>query len=86
MAILVMTAAATLVVSNGALVPSLDVLPLGGPGLTKRIPLILLFLFTYAATVARYFATTTTRAPEFVAFPATSSRVPRRRDQEIRRS
>ena len=86
MAILVMTAAATLVVSNGALVPSLDVLPLGGPGLTKRIPLILLFLFTYAATVARYFATTTTRVPEFVAFPATSSRVPRRRDQEIRRS
>jgi tetratricopeptide (TPR) repeat protein len=86
MAILVMTAAATLVVSNGALVPSLDVLPLGGPGLTKRIPLIILFLFTYAATVARYFATTTTRAPEFVAFPATTSRVPRRRDQEIRRS
>jgi hypothetical protein len=86
MAILVMTAAATLVVSNGALVPSLDVLPLGGPGLTKRIPLIVLFLFTYAATVARYFATTTTRAPEFVAFPATTSRVPRRRDQEIRRS
>jgi tetratricopeptide (TPR) repeat protein len=86
-AILVMTAAATLVISNGALVPSLDVLPLGGPGLTKRIPLILLFLVTYAATVARYFATTTTRAPDFVAFPERGpSRAPRLRDREIRRS
>jgi tetratricopeptide (TPR) repeat protein len=85
-AILVMTAAATLVVSNGALVPSLDVLPFGGPGLTKRIPLILLFLVTYAATVARYFATTTTRVPEFVAFPERDARTPRRRDREIRRS
>jgi len=85
-AILVMTAAATLVVSNGALVPSLDVLPFGGPGLTKRIPLILLFLVTYAATVARYFATTTTRVPEFVAFPERDARAPRRRDREIRRS
>ena len=85
-AILVMTAAATLVVSNGSLVPSLDVLPFGGPGLTKRIPLILLFLVTYAATVARYFATTTTRVPEFVAFPERDARAPRRRDRELRRS
>jgi tetratricopeptide (TPR) repeat protein len=85
-AILVMTAAATLVLSNGALVPSLDVLPFGGPGLTKRIPLILLFLVTYAATVARYFATTTTRVPEFVAFPERDARTPRRRDRELRRS
>ena len=85
-AILVMTAAATLVVWNGTPVPSLDVLPLGGAGLTKRIPLILLFLVTYAATVARYFATTTTRVPEFVALPERGARAPRRRDREIRRS
>ena len=85
-AILVMTATATLVIANGSLVPSLDVLPFGGPGLTKRIPLILLFLITYAATVARYFATTTTRVPEFVSLPERDARAPRRRDREIRRS
>jgi len=60
-AILVMVAAGVMLISNGALVPSLDVLPVPGPGWVKRIPLLILFLLTYAITVARYFATTTTR-------------------------
>ncbi len=60
-AILVMVAAAMLVIPNGALVPSLDVLPIPGAGWMKRLPLLILFLLTYAITVARYFATTTSR-------------------------
>jgi tetratricopeptide (TPR) repeat protein len=60
-AILVMVAAAMLLIANGALVPSLDVLPIPGSGWIKRIPLLILFLLTYAITVARYFATTTDR-------------------------
>jgi hypothetical protein len=60
-AILVMVAAAMIVIPNGALVPSLDVLPVPGPGWVKRIPLLLVFLLTYAITVARYFSTTTSR-------------------------
>jgi tetratricopeptide (TPR) repeat protein len=58
-AILVMTTAAVLLVSNGAILPSLDVLPFGVSDWTKRIPLFLLFVLTYAITVARYFANTT---------------------------
>lgn len=60
-ALLVMTTAGLLVIQNGALVPSLDVLPVPGGGWMKRGPLLALFLVTYAITVARYFATTTTR-------------------------
>ncbi|HEU4723812.1 MAG TPA: tetratricopeptide repeat protein [Candidatus Eisenbacteria bacterium] len=60
-AILVMVTAAMLVIPNGALVPSLDVLPIPGAGWMKRLPLLLLFVLTYAITVARYFATTTSR-------------------------
>ena len=60
-AILVMVAAGMLVIPNGAFVPSLDVLPVPGPGWVKRIPLLVLFLLTYAITVARYFATTTSQ-------------------------
>lgn len=60
-AILVMVTAAMLVIPNGALVPSLDVLPVPGPGWVKRIPLLLLFVLTYGITVMRYFATTTSR-------------------------
>jgi tetratricopeptide (TPR) repeat protein len=85
-ALVVMSAAAVLVVSNGAPVPSLDVLPLASPGWAKRVPLILLFLFTYAATVARYFATTTTQVPDLAAREArASSRPQRRRATEARR-
>ncbi len=62
-AILIMVAAGTLVVSNGALVSSVDVLPYATGGLSKRIPLIALFAITYALTVARYFAATTARVP-----------------------
>ncbi|HEY6571773.1 MAG TPA: hypothetical protein VI198_00525, partial [Candidatus Eisenbacteria bacterium] len=61
LAILVMVTAAMLVVPNGALVPSLDVLPIPGAGWMKRVPLLVLFVITYAITVARYFATTTSR-------------------------
>ncbi len=61
LAILVMVTAAMLVIPNGALVPSLDVLPIPGAGWMKRLPLLILFLVTYAITVARYFATTTSR-------------------------
>lgn len=63
MAILIMVSAGILVLSNGALVPSVDVLPYATGGWTKRIPLIILFLITYAFTVARYFTATTTRVP-----------------------
>ena len=59
-ALLVMTAAGLLVLQNGALVPSLDVSPIPGSDWAKRAPLLLLFLLTYAITVSRYFATTTT--------------------------
>ena len=85
-ALVVMSAAAVLVVSNGALVPSLDVLPLASPGWAKRVPLVLLFLLTYAATVARYFAATTTLVPDLAAREArASSRPQRRRATEARR-
>ncbi len=60
-ALLVMSFAALLVIWNGALVPSLDVLAVPFGGWAKRIPLVLLFLLIYAATVYRYFATTTTK-------------------------
>jgi hypothetical protein len=60
-AILVMATAALLVVSNGALVPSLDVLPVPSAGWAKRIPLLLLFVLTYAMTVTRYYSKTTTK-------------------------
>ena len=63
-ALLVMSAAAILVMANGAVVPSLDVLPYDSGSWAKRIPLILLFLLTYAITVSRYFSTTTARASE----------------------
>lgn len=85
-ALVVMSAAAVLVVSNGAPVPSLDVLPLASPGWAKRVPLVLLFLLTYAATVARYFATTTALVPDLAAREArASSRPQRRRTTEARR-
>jgi tetratricopeptide (TPR) repeat protein len=85
-ALMVMSATAVLVVSNGALVPSLDVLPLGSPGWAKRVPLILLFLLTYAATVTRYFATTTTEVPDLAAREARDAARPqRRRAHEARR-
>ena len=70
-ALLVMTSAAVLVIPNGALIPSLDVLPFPGGGWTKRAPLLILFLLTYAATVARYFSATTSQVDEL---RATSSR------------
>lgn len=79
-AILVMVAAAMMVIPNGALVPSLDVLPIPGPGWIKRIPLLVLFLLTYAITVMRYFATTTSREAG-LAGPA---RGPASREQEPR--
>jgi len=66
-AILVMVAAALLVVSNGALVPALDVLPIPSSGWAKRIPLLLLFVLTYAITVARYYSKTTTKVPNLSA-------------------
>jgi len=62
-AILVMVSAALLVIANGALVPSSDVLPVPGSGLAKRIPLALLFMLTYWITVARYYAKTTDKIP-----------------------
>jgi hypothetical protein len=75
-AILVMVSAALLVISNGALVPSLDVLPLNSAGWAKRIPLTALFALTYAITVARYYAKTTTKVPNLtqgVGRPSTRS-------------
>jgi Tetratricopeptide repeat len=62
-AILVMVAAGTIVVSNGAFVPSVDVIPYATGEWTKRLPLLFLFAITYAFTVMRYFAGTTTRVP-----------------------
>ena len=59
-ALLVMTAAGLLVLQNGALVPSVDVLPFPGGDWAKRAPLLFLFLVTYAVTVSRYFSTTST--------------------------
>jgi tetratricopeptide (TPR) repeat protein len=77
LALLVMTTAAVLVIPNGALVPSLDVLPLPGWGWGKRAPLLVLFLVIYAATVARYFGTTTSRVQELTASsPRGSGRAP----------
>jgi len=67
LALLVMSSAAVLVVWNGALVPSLDVLPFPTAGWAKRIPLALLFLLTYVITVSRYFSTTTTRVEDLTA-------------------
>ena len=58
-AILIMVSAAVLVIANGALVPSSDVLPVPSAGWAKRIPLALLFALTYWITVARYYAKTT---------------------------
>jgi len=63
LAILIMVLAAVLVVGNGALVPSIDVLPLDSAGWAKRIPLTLLFALTYVLTVTRYYAKTTTKVP-----------------------
>ena len=60
-ALLVMSAAALLVIQNGAPVPSLDVLPMPGSDWAKRAPLLLLFLITYAITVSRYFSKTTAK-------------------------
>jgi hypothetical protein len=60
-AILIMVAAAMLVIPNGALVPSLDVLPIPGNAWLRRVPLLVLFLLTYVITVSRYFTGTTTR-------------------------
>ncbi|HEX7076993.1 MAG TPA: tetratricopeptide repeat protein [Candidatus Eisenbacteria bacterium] len=60
-ALLVMTTAGLLVVQNGALLPSLDVLPIPGGDWAKRAPLLVLFFVTYAITVARFFATTTSK-------------------------
>lgn len=62
-AILIMVFAAVLVFANGSLVPATDALPVPSAGWAKRIPLALLFVLTYALTVARYYAKTTDRAP-----------------------
>jgi hypothetical protein len=67
LALLVMTSAAVLVIWNGALVPSLDVLPFPTAGWAKRIPLALLFVLTYVITVMRYFSTTTTKVEDLTA-------------------
>lgn len=72
-AILVMVAAGMMVIPNGALVPSLDVLPVPGSGWMKRIPLLVLFLLTYAITVTRYFSTTTSREAGLTGAPNRSS-------------
>jgi hypothetical protein len=62
-AILILVGAAVLVIANGALIPSPDILPLDSGGWSKRIPLTLLFVLTYVITVARYYAKTTDKAP-----------------------
>jgi tetratricopeptide (TPR) repeat protein len=62
-AIMIMVGAAMLVMANGAIVPSIDVLPVPSAGWAKRIPLALLFALTYMITVARYYAKTTDKAP-----------------------
>jgi tetratricopeptide (TPR) repeat protein len=87
LALLVMSAAAILVVANGAVVPSLDVLPYGSGSWAKRIPLILLFLATYAITVKRYFSTTASRVGDMApagmrsgARPGAEGRVRERRN------
>ena len=67
LALLVMSFAAILVIWNGAIVPSLDVLPFQMGGWAKRIPLVLLFLVIYAITVYRYFATTTSKVETLTA-------------------
>jgi len=67
LALLVMSSAAILVIWNGALVPSLDVLPFRTSGLAKRIPLVFLFLATYIVTVSRYFSTTTAHVEDLTA-------------------
>ncbi len=67
LALLVMSSAAILVIWNGALVPSLDVLPFPTAGWAKRIPLVLLFLLTYVITLSRYFSTTTTHVEDLTA-------------------
>jgi len=67
LALLVMSSAAILVIWNGALVPSLDVLPFPTAGWAKRIPLAFLFLLTYVITVTRYFSTTTTHVEDLTA-------------------
>jgi tetratricopeptide (TPR) repeat protein len=77
-AILVMTAAVVLVLANGAIIPSMDVLPLDSAGWMKRIPLLLLFGLTYALTVARYYAKTTTKTQGITRSEGrASSRAPR---------
>jgi len=62
-AIMIMVGAAMLVIANGALIPSTDVLPIPSAGWAKRIPLALLFALTYVITVARYYAKTTDKTP-----------------------
>jgi len=73
-ALLVMSAAGLLVIQNGALVPSLDVLPIPVNDWAKRAPLLLLFLLTYAITVSRYFATTTASVEPLTAGEARAAR------------
>jgi len=63
LAILILVTAAVLVLGNGALVPSVDVLPVDSAGWAQRIPLTILFALTYVLTVARYYAKTTTQVP-----------------------
>ena len=64
LALLVMSAAAILVIWNGAVVPSLDVSPVPTAGWAKRIPLMLLFVLTYVMTVVRYFSATKARVED----------------------
>lgn len=87
-AILVMTLAALLVLADGALVPSLDVLPLATGAWAKRIPLLILFLLTYGITLARYFSTTTTRVQNWTTSPTRSGAATptRERERESRRT
>jgi hypothetical protein len=76
-AIMIMVGAAMLVIANGALVPSTDVLPVPSAGWAKRIPLALLFALTYVITVARYYAKTTDKAPSITqSIGRTSGRSP----------
>jgi hypothetical protein len=60
-AIVIMTTAALLVIPGGALVPSIDVLPIPGGEWRTRLPLLILLLITYAITVTRYFSATTAK-------------------------
>jgi tetratricopeptide (TPR) repeat protein len=68
LALIVMSFAAVLVIWNGAIVPSLDVLAFPTGGWAKRIPLVLLLVATYAVTVLRYFATTTSKVETLTAY------------------